>query len=410
MLNLCLRLSTEASTHLNWTLLNQRGVMGNPIIANDPNKLVWLRLKQLASVEVCKNLIKDKCNRLGHTLTEEIIARKSVGLASAVDSALGYWQEKPTSLNSWVLSRYYALLQLTIAEQVSSSSNQSDLASVQKHTEQGHGLAIWLKGIENPLDYRIYGLKGGHFYSYAKHLGLAPKVWSADKRAKDDSDLKSSPSISIKELFQFIPELEPVLYSFIQESSCCLHIGHSSENSRYEEEIRTQNMELGLFNWDVPKRSFTYVDIYENLDNPINLELILSTKIPLNNISVTSNECSSEGAIYTGTLTHEKGQLWWSEIEHYKSSFTGSMFVSPMFGQVNDVVVRHFFLLYGLSILVRYTPDVWHEIKAGSYDNIGSLIEYYLTTFEEVIPLLMLDRITGKVHSTAQPGSMQSLV
>ncbi|WP_237458065.1 hypothetical protein [Vibrio parahaemolyticus] len=162
--------------------------MGNPIIANDPNKLVWLRLKQLTSVEVCKNLIKEKCARQGAQLDDEIIERKSIGLASAIDSALGYWQEKPTSLNSWVLSRYYALLQLTIAEQVSSPSNLSDLASVQKHTEQGHGLSIWLKDIENPLDYSIYGLKGGHFYSYAKYLGLEPKEWSADRRAKDVSD------------------------------------------------------------------------------------------------------------------------------------------------------------------------------------------------------------------------------
>ncbi|EEY99137.1 hypothetical protein VOA_001486 [Vibrio sp. RC586] len=384
--------------------------MGNPIIANDPNKLVWLRLKQLTSVEVCRNLIKDKCTRQSLSLPEETIDRKSIGLASAIDSALGYWQEKPSSLNSWVLSRYYALLQLTIAEQVSSPNNQSDLASIQKHTEQGHGLAIWLKGIDSPLDYNIYGLKGGHFYSYAKYLGLEPKEWAADRRAKDISELEMHPSVSIKDLFQHIPELEPVLYSFIQEPSKCLHIGHSSENHRYEDEIRRKNREEGNFNFSLPKRDFTFVSIYENLDNPINLELILDTKIPLDDIRLETNEDSSERSIFNGKLNHETGQLWWSAIEHYKSSFTGSMFIEPMFGKVNDIVVRHFFLLYGLSILVRYTPDVWHEIKAGSYDNIGSLIEYYLTTFEEVIPLLMLDRITGKKHRTAQPGSMQSLV
>lgn len=77
---------------------------------------------------------------------------------------------------------------------------------------------------------------------------------------------------------------------------------------------------------------------------------------------------------------------------------------------MNDIIVRHFFLLYGLSILVRYTPDVWHDIKTGCYDNIGALIEYYLTIFEEIIPLLMLDRISGKKHRTAQPGAMNSLI
>ncbi|MGE8550899.1 MAG: hypothetical protein ACN6NN_08345, partial [Acinetobacter calcoaceticus] len=193
--------------------------MGNPIIANDPNKLVWLRLKQLTSVEVCKILLREKSKRQDVLLDENLLNKKSIGLASAIESALGYWQEKPTSLNSWVLSRYYALLQLTIAEQVASPSNESDLASIQKHTEQGHGLSIWLKGIDNPLDYKIYSLKGGHFYSYAKHLGLNPKSWSADKRAKDEAELASIQTITIKDLFQHIPELEPVLYSFIQTSS-----------------------------------------------------------------------------------------------------------------------------------------------------------------------------------------------
>lgn len=382
--------------------------MGNPIIANNPNKLVWLRLKQLTSVEVAKNIIKGKCDRANVSLPEDIINRKSIGLASAIDSALGYWQEKPTSLNSWVLSRYYALLQLTIAEQVSSHNDNSDLASVQKHTEQGHGLSIWLKGIENPLDYCIYGLKGGHFYSYAKYLGLDPKDWSAERRAKEVADLNNIPNVSIRRLFQHIPELEPVLHSFIQEPSNCLHIGHSSQNMIYDEELRIKHREQGNFlSFERPARDFTFVDIYENLDNPINLELIHDTKIPLIDIELSKDEGRQ---IYTGKLSHNKGQLWWDAIKTYKSSFTGSMYISPMFGKVDDMVVRHFFLLYGLSILVRYTPDVWHEIKTGSFDNIGSLIEYYLTTFEEIIPLLMLDRITGKKHRTTQPDSMHSLI
>ena len=320
--------------------------MGNPIIANDPNKLIWLRLKQLTSVEVCKNLIHDKCKRFGVNLDTEIVNNKAIGLASAIDSALGYWQEKPSSLNSWVLSRYYALLQLTIAEQVADPRNTSDLKSVQKHTEQGHGLAIFLKGIENPLDYKIYSLKGGHFYSYAKYLGLTPKVWSADKRVKLETDLNNLESVSIKDLFCHIPELEPVLQSFIQCSSKCLHIGHSSENSRYDESIRQRKRENGDFSFERPKKDFTFVSIYENLDNPIDLSFIKETGIPLEDVHL--EDCADgERSIFTGKLKHKKGELWWSAIEHYKSNFTGSMYIPPQFGQVNDVVIRHFFLLYG---------------------------------------------------------------
>lgn len=383
--------------------------MGNPIIANDPNKLVWLKLKQLTSIEVCKNLLRDKSKRNDLCLDESVLNKKAIGLASAIESALGYWQEKPVSLNSWVLSRYYALLQLTIAEQVADVKSNEDLASIQKYTEQGHGLSIWSKGFANPLDYKIYSLKGGHFYSYAKYLGLNPKKWSADRRAKEVDEIDLANSVSIKELFQHIPELEPVLFSFIQTQSNCLHIGHSEKNYEYESMLRKQELEKGNFNFRLPKRNFTYVNIYENLDNPIDLDFIKNTGIPLIDIGEGKAEDSGR-MIFTGKLNHREEELWWSAIEYYKSNFTGSLYIAPLFNQVNDIIVRHFFLLYGLSILVRYTPDVWHDIKTGCYDNIGALIEYYLTTFEEVIPLLMLDRISGKKHRTAQPGAMNSLI
>lgn len=280
--------------------------MGNPIIANDPNKLIWLKLKQLTSVEVCKNLLRDKSDRNKVCLDESVLNKKAIGLASAIDSALGYWQEKPTSLNSWVLSRYYALLQLTIAEQVADVKSDADLASIQKHTEQGHGLSIWSKGFTNPLDYKIYSLKGGHFYSYAKYLGLNPKEWSADKRAKELEQLDLSHSVTIRDLFQHIPELEPVLFSFIQTYSNCLHIGYSTENYNYESDLRQKELQNGNFNFTPQKRSFTYVDIYENLDNPINLELIRNTRIPLIDI-IEAKVDDSGRKVFTGKLNHEEG-------------------------------------------------------------------------------------------------------
>ena len=383
--------------------------MTNPIIANDPNKLIWLRLKQLTSVQVCQNLMLEKYNKQGLAGDDLIVEKKAVGLSSAIEAALGYWDETPRSLNSWVLSRYYALLQFTIAEQVSSPKNNSDLASVQKHTEQGHGLAIWLKDIENPLDYRIYALKSGHFYSYAKHLGCNPKKWAAEKRARKMSDLDQYETVTIGELFSCIAELEPVLFSFIQKPSRCLHIGHSTENYRHKERLREQQRQEGNFSFDIPKSGSTFVDVYSNPENPIDIELVRSTGIPLTEIGVKKNEDTAR-EIFTGELTHNPENLWWSCIEHYKSDYTGSMYIEPLFGEVSDVIVRHFYLLYGLSILVRYMPDVWHEITTGKHDNVGALIEYYLTVFEGIIPTLMLERITGKEIRTAQPGSLNGLV
>ena len=381
------------------------------IIANNPSELVWLHIKQLASEQVCLTLIKEKYVTARQEENDTIINKKSIGLSSAIKSALGYWNEKPTSLNSWILSRYYALLQLTIAEQVSNPLNTNDLSSVQKHTEQGHGLAMWHKDIPNPLDFLIYPLINGHFYSYAKFLGLNPKNWSMDKKAKEYSSITLNNAITIGELFEHIAELQPILHSFIQKPSKCLHIGYSQKNYAVNQQsgnaIQNTN-ELTLASNEV-EPYFTLIDIFSNAINPINMEIVTQSKIPLKEISISEHEPSAS-TIYTGKFYHDQQKKWHEEIQHYKSEYTGTMYIKPLFENLSDPIIRHFFLLYGLSIIVRYMPDVWHEISIEKYNNIGALIEYYLTTFDNVTPILMLERITDKKIWTAQPDTGNSLV
>ncbi len=67
-------------------------------------------------------------------------------------------------------------------------------------------------------------------------------------------------------------------------------------------------------------------------------------------------------------------------------------------------------ILYGFSIIVRYLPDVWYEISSGELDHIGSLIEYYLSIVDKVIPLEMLRRITERKILISMPGSLSSPV
>ena len=67
-------------------------------------------------------------------------------------------------------------------------------------------------------------------------------------------------------------------------------------------------------------------------------------------------------------------------------------------------------ILYSLSIIVRYLPDIWYEISSGERDHIGSLIEFYLSIVDKVIPLEMLKRITEREIKISMPGSLSSPV
>jgi len=87
------------------------------IVAADPIGAVWLRLKRLTSQRLCAQAIATRNEK---PLDPALLAKKASGMAWAVRSGLGYWETKAAGLNSQVLSRYYALLQLSIAEQVGS--------------------------------------------------------------------------------------------------------------------------------------------------------------------------------------------------------------------------------------------------------------------------------------------------
>jgi hypothetical protein len=77
---------------------------------------------------------------------------------------------------------------------------------------------------------------------------------------------------------------------------------------------------------------------------------------------------------------------------------------------IQDPIIINYILMYTLSIIVRYLPNVWYEITSGKYDNIGSLIEYYISIFDHVILLQMLERITNKDIHISMPGGLDAPV
>lgn len=63
--------------------------------------------------------------------------------------------------------------------------------------------------------------------------------------------------------------------------------------------------------------------------------------------------------------------------------------------------------LYALSIVVRYLPLLWHEIEDGGLDHIRALIEHYISVFDNVLPKLAIERITGRRLIAVMPGSLE---
>ena len=133
------------------------------LVAENIGEAVWLRFRRLTSSTLCRRTIEARAPKLPPAVAEQ----KGQEVASSVRGALGYWQTQPGSLSAKVLSRYYALLQVSIAEQVADPASAADLRKIQSHTESGHGLwAIAAPEGEFPANYRIACQGRGHFYEY----------------------------------------------------------------------------------------------------------------------------------------------------------------------------------------------------------------------------------------------------
>ena len=110
------------------------------------------------------------------------------------------------------------------------------------------------------------------------------------------------------------------------------------------------------------------------------------------------------------TLPYVKDKFWHEAVELYKSGYSGTTYIVPFWGTVRDPFVIHFIILYALSIIVRYLPSLWHEIEDGDLDHVRALIEHYLNIVDNVLPLLAVERITGRRLLIASPGSLAAPV
>jgi hypothetical protein len=87
------------------------------LITRDVESALRLRLHRMTSATICRRMLAAK----HPALPKSVIELKAEGVASALRSALGYWDSGRAALNSRILSQYYFALQLSIAEQVANA-------------------------------------------------------------------------------------------------------------------------------------------------------------------------------------------------------------------------------------------------------------------------------------------------
>ncbi len=289
-------------------------------------------------------------------LSSEVVARKGQEVASSVRSALGYWQSQAASLNAKVLTRYYALLQISIAEQVASPASTADLGEIQSHTESGHGLwTITNPNEEFPAGYMVACRNRGHFYEYCRFKGIDITPFASKARPDTWDELTNDAKgrlVSLTDLFRRIPELQLSIQETFDTQPLSFRVGYAQKN-RIElfERQREHMLKTGqpAFNPPIPGTDVvTYVGIYPD-DQKLTPEYLNSFGLPIKNIR-PANDKISKWPYFIGDLKHPKEKFWWQCLDTYKSGYCGTSIIVPLWNQITDPFLIHFTTLFALSI------------------------------------------------------------
>lgn len=359
-------------------------------------ELLYLRIKRLTSTTLCRNVIK----RQKPDLTPEVLNSKAEGLSSSINSFLGFFnfENKTKSLNLWILTRYYALLQITIAEQLVQRDEISSLEDIEQSTKYGHGInACYTTGHNILDDFKLYLRPRGYLSDYLSYLGFDVAGLTSEHSIRSD-DLTNSKLFSLEELFLRIPEMRAYKDEYFSKPFYVLHTIYDGMKNRSPSIFSEKKEEL--------KTKTTYIMI----PAPIPEDLQNYT-IPFKNVEIRESEDnqSDDDLYYSCYIEHETEYVWQS-LKTYKTAYSATSFIVPLKNTVDDAVAINLMLLYGLSIIVRYYPSIWNKIEHSEYNDTRSLIEYYLTIFDKIILELMIEKIEGKKPLIAITGGFNSSI
>lgn len=378
---------------------NDETVNYEELIADDRTEMVWLRIQRLTSETLCRKLIKERVPEID----DELLKAKASGLASAVRGALGFWSGEALDLNSKVLSRYYGLLQLTIAEQIVSSANLL-LKEIEDFTKYGHGLFT----ISDPEDilpeaFKIGLLNSGYFQKYLEFRGVELEENIFAKRPREWGkldDAAKSKLVSLPELFSRVPELQTVVREYFDRPPLAFRVATSVLNATQRFTIGHHKSNESIYQLQRINSGYnpgvtSGVAIFRQ-DGNFSPEFLNSLGLPLTDIIEAAPPMQGWGTHFVGTLCHPLQTKWYEKLRPHHSAYCAPSLIAPLWNRVTDPLIINFLILYGLSIIVRYLPATWHRIDQGDLDDFRELLKHYFVIVDKVVPEMMYEQITGR--------------
>ena len=341
------------------------------------DRQVWGHLGLFESEAFCEQTIRRRAGT--SPFDPDLLKRKARGVAYCVRNAKGYFKTPPEAdYNSRFVGAYYGLMWFVSAALICDPTTPYDLEKLEATTAQGHGLGNALDDTSHfPQALNVYVKSDGFFVHYLRYLGVDVdqlKVKGHNRVARFSEDERPK-LVSLKDLIARIPEVASLYALVLGEHPLNTAVTHSDHNMRDEDTAAAVfgpppglRMRLEAERKEPPKSARNYVCITGD-PSLLTAEFITTTLgLPLDDLHICKSivpEGEDPEEYWCGSIEVPTGKYWHDLIPWQRSPMAPTSWVKPLFTAKANPILVYLITLYGLSILVRYLPRLWREVRRG---------------------------------------------
>jgi len=354
------------------------------IVEENPIEQIYSQLRALTSKTVALRAVEFHAKKQEVVMEEDVKKKKAEGVSYLVQNAIDYFDSASTeNMTQRMLNLYYGTIALMEAEMLIKGECYKELSEIEKITQNGHGMFTFGNAADGLNDFYVGIINRGLFPKWLEHRGIDMSVFPDSKKNAEKSNKYYQ---SMNSLLYCIPELENILLE-VDEKFKPGYLFPGYDMMFNESGFRSNKIYYNR----------KYFGSYINLiDETKRADVELVKELP--------GELTLIGP-YKDTHSLEKG--WRVFVQHKKDGrhfesykthkgLSVTMIMKPILDIACDWEVYAVMILYSLSIIVRYMPNLWARCLHGDLDFNKSIFYQFSRVAERELTQIFLESLTGK--------------
>ena len=373
---------------------NQPGKQENiRIIEENPLQQIYTHLRSLTSTTVVRQAVLRHADKAGITLETDVIIAKAEGVTYLVQNAIDYYNQVSTgNMTQRLLNLYYGTLALMEAEMLMRGDAFKNLSEIEKITSSDHGMTTFGEA-ESLQDFYVGVMDRGLFQAWLSHRGVDVSGFEKSRQKAE----KSEYVISLDDLFRHIPELQDIMQETEEDYKPYFLFPYFDALFSH-----TSGLHGRVYEPEYPGSYISFLNREGHADLEWERQLIEGFIAPF---TITGVYSERDSIGWRAFICHPQG-TYHHENYHTHKGMNASMVISPLFGRTDDWEVFAVMILYALSIIVRYLPNLWTRIMHGDLDYYKALLYQFSRVAERELTQIFLERLTGKNVMLIHPQSV----